>query len=56
MAPLRRRWAEVREQAEKLVERRDVATGGQATKLNNDLSRLLIRFAEKIASVRARFR
>jgi hypothetical protein len=28
MAPLRRRWAEVREQAEKLAERRDAASGG----------------------------
>jgi hypothetical protein len=52
MAPLRRRWAEVREQAEKLAERRDAATGGQATKLNNALSGLLSRFAGEIASVR----
>jgi hypothetical protein len=52
MAPLRRRWAEVREQAEKLAEGRDAATGGQATRLNNSLSRLLVRFAEEIASVR----
>ena len=51
MAPLRRRWAEVSEQAEKLAERRDASTGGQATKLNNALSRLLSRFAEEIASV-----
>jgi hypothetical protein len=28
MAPLRGRWAEVREQAEKLAERRDTASGG----------------------------
>ena len=52
MAPLRRRWAEVREQAEKLAERRDAASGGQATRINNDLSRLLSRFAEEIAGVR----
>jgi hypothetical protein len=52
MAPLRRRWAEVREQAEKLAERREAATGGQATRINNDLSRLLSRFAEEIAGVR----
>lgn len=51
-APLRRRWAEVREQAEKLVERRGAASGGRATRLNNDLSRLLSGFAEEIASVR----
>jgi type II restriction/modification system DNA methylase subunit YeeA len=52
MAPLRQRWAEVREQVETLAERRDAASGGQATRLNNDLSRLLSRFAEEIASVR----
>ena len=50
--PLRRRWAEVGEQAEKLAERSDAATGGQATKLNNALSGLLSRCAEEIASVR----
>src|SRR5919112_1589419 len=52
MAPLRRRWAEVREQAEKLTERRDAASGGQATRLNNALSDFLSRFAEEIVSVR----
>jgi hypothetical protein len=53
MAQLSRRWAEVREQAELLAERRDAATGGQATRLNNALSDLLSRSAEEIASVRA---
>jgi hypothetical protein len=52
MAPLRRRWTEVREQAEKLAQRRDEATGGQATRLNNALSSLLSRSAEGIAIVR----
>jgi hypothetical protein len=52
MAPLRRRWAEVREQAEKLVEKRDAASGGRARRINNDLSSLLGRFAEEIAGVR----
>jgi hypothetical protein len=51
MAPLRRRWAAVREQAEKLAERRDASTGGQATRLDNALSGLLSRPAEQIASV-----
>jgi hypothetical protein len=51
MAPLRRRWAEVREQAEKMAERRDAASGGQATRLNNALSGLLSRFAGEIAGV-----
>jgi hypothetical protein len=35
-----------------LAQRRDAVTGGQATRLNNDLSGLLARFAEEIASVR----
>jgi hypothetical protein len=52
VAPLRGRWAEVRKQAEKVVEKRDTASGGRARRINNDLSRLLSRFAEEIASVR----
>jgi hypothetical protein len=52
MAPLRSRWAEVREQAEKLAERRDTTSGGRATRINNDLSCLLSRFAEEIAGIR----
>jgi hypothetical protein len=52
MAPLPRRWAEVRKQAEKLAKRRDAASGGRARRINNDLSSLLSRFAEEIASVR----
>ena len=52
MAPLRGRWSEVREQAEKLAERRDAASGGRARRINNDLRRPLSRFAEEIAGVR----
>jgi hypothetical protein len=52
MAPLRRSWSEISEQAEKLAERRDAATGGQATKLDNVLSGLLSHFAKEIASFR----
>jgi hypothetical protein len=52
MAPLRGRWAEVRKQAEKLAERRETASGGRASRINNDLGRLLGRFAEEIAGVR----
>jgi hypothetical protein len=48
MAPLRGRLAEVR----KLAERRDAASGARATRINNDLSRLLRRSAEEIAGVR----
>jgi len=47
-APLRRRWAAVREQAE----RRDAASGGRARRINNSLSRPLSRSAEEIAGVR----
>jgi type II restriction/modification system DNA methylase subunit YeeA len=52
MAPLRRRWAEVREQAQNLADRRDAAASGQRTKFNNDLRRLLEAFAEEIAAER----
>jgi hypothetical protein len=50
-ASLHGRWAEVREQAEKLAGRRNEAGGGRATRLNYTLSGLLSRFAEEIASV-----
>ena len=52
MAPLRGRWAEVSEQAEKLARRRDEVGGGRARRINNDLSSLRRRSAEEIASVR----
>ena len=52
MAPLRRRWAEVQEQARNLAVRRDAATGGQRTQRNNELARLLSGFTEEIAAVR----
>ncbi len=52
VAPLRQKWDEVKEQARALTERRDAANGGQATRLNNDLTRLLSGFAEEIANVR----
>ncbi len=52
MAPLRRKWAEVQEQARSLVERRETSSGGQRTQRNNELTRLLTGFAEEIAAVR----
>ncbi len=52
MAPLRRRWAEVQEQARSLVGRRDAAAGGQRTQRHNELGRLLAGFTEEIAAVR----
>jgi type II restriction/modification system DNA methylase subunit YeeA len=52
MAPLRRRWAEVQEQARSLVERRETSSGGTRTQRHNELSRLLTGFAEEIEAVR----
>ncbi len=63
MAPLRRRWAEVRVQAEALAAERDAAPTGQVSaaekakrtrfrdKCNADLARLLDGFADEIAAV-----
>ena len=51
MAPLRRRWASVRARGTKLATRRDEARGGQRTRLNNELKRLLSDFTDEIASV-----
>ena len=52
MAPLRRRWAEVQEEAQGLAERRDAASGGQRTQRNNELARLLSGLTEEIARQR----
>ncbi len=52
MAPLRRRWAEVQEQAAVLITRRDAATGGARTRQEQALARLLTGFAGEIAAVR----
>ncbi len=53
MAPLRRRWEEVQREATELVQRRDAATTPQQrTRLNNQLSSLLLGFSEEIAGVR----
>ena len=52
MAPLRRRWAAVRDAAGKLAERRDAATGGQRTRLDNELRTLLLGFVDEIAGTR----
>jgi len=51
MAPLRRRWESVREQAAELAARRDGARGGKRTRLNNELVRLLGDFTDEIAGV-----
>ena len=52
MAPLRRRWEAVQQQAAELIARRDAATGQTRTNRERDLSRLLTDFAGEIAAVR----
>jgi len=52
MAPLRRKWTEVQQQARSLAERRDASSGGQRTQRHNDLTRLLTGFVEEIAVMR----
>jgi len=53
MAPLRRRWAEVRGQAQELARQRDAAKPGKArNKRQQELERLLLGFAEELARVR----
>ena len=39
MAPLRRRWVEVQEQARSLVERRETSSGRSRTQRHNELAR-----------------
>ncbi len=51
IAPLRRRWAAVREQAEGLIARRDAASGGARTVRQRELARLLQDFAGEIAAI-----
>lgn len=51
MAPLRRKWAEVQTRARELATKRDAATGGQRTRLDNELRGLLTGFAQEIAGV-----
>ncbi len=52
MAPLRRRWAAVREEAETRIVARDAATGAEREALQDDLIALLRGFSEEIAAVR----
>ena len=53
MAPLRRRWDEVRQQAVDLARRRDEARPGRArTARQTELEHLLLGFAEELAGVR----
>ncbi|MDP9316375.1 MAG: class I SAM-dependent DNA methyltransferase, partial [Chloroflexota bacterium] len=52
MAPLRRRWAEVKARAETLADRRQGATAAQRTRIDNEIRLLLTGFAHEIASVK----
>jgi len=53
MAPLRRRWAEVRAEAEELIRRRDAATDrGQRTRIEADIRDRLLGFMREIAGTR----
>ena len=52
MAPLRRQWAERQMRAHDLAARRDAASSGQRTRLDNELRTLLVSFAQEIAQVK----
>ncbi|WP_129671404.1 DNA methyltransferase [Candidatus Chloroploca sp. Khr17] len=52
MAPLRRRWAAVAQQARELAVQRDAARGAQAKRLQHELQALLQGFAGEIAATR----
>ena len=52
MAPLRRRWTEVQAEALALAEKRDGAKGGPRTRLDKQVSSLLLGFADEVAGVR----
>ena len=52
MAPLRRKWAEVKAQAQTLAEQRDAEKGRKKTNLQDKLASLLMAFAAEVAAVR----
>lgn len=52
MAPLRRRWKEVRTQVEAVAARREGTTGAQRVKLSGDINKALQNFCEELAAVR----
>ncbi|MCC7019610.1 MAG: class I SAM-dependent DNA methyltransferase [Ardenticatenales bacterium] len=53
MAPLRRRWADVKAQAEAIAAERDTAPAGSArTKRENQLRDVLVAFAQELARIR----
>ncbi len=52
MAPLRRRWVTVQDEARGIIARRDAANGAARTRHQQALERLLLAFADEIAAVR----
>jgi len=52
MAPLRRRWATVQDQAQVIIARRDSASGGARTTHQKSLELMLLKFTDEIAAVR----
>ena len=52
MAPLRRHWAAVQEEAQAIIAKRDAASGGTRTRHQQVLERLLLAFTDEIAAVR----
>jgi len=52
MAPLRRRWTTVQDEAQALIARRDAASGAARTRHQQALERLLLTFTDEIAAVR----
>jgi type II restriction/modification system DNA methylase subunit YeeA len=53
MAPLRREWAEIKEKANELARRRAAApTRAVASRLQNELSSLILGFAQKLAAIK----
>jgi type II restriction/modification system DNA methylase subunit YeeA len=52
MAPLRRRWEQVKAEARALIARRDAASGAARTRQQQALQRLLLGFSAELAAVR----
>lgn len=52
MAPLRRKWEQVKTEARALAEKRDAAKGRAKTKAHDELKGLLLGFADEIANIK----
>ena len=51
MAPMRRRWEHVQAQVQEIAARRNAVRGGSRTKWNNQLSSILLGFAQELAEI-----